>query len=262
MGRAEENGALWSARARQWAELQEPYWRPVYAAVLEVAGVTSATSLLDIGCGGGGALAVAGALGADLTGLDAAPGMVAAARERVPGAEIRVGDMEALPFRDGAFDVVTGFTSFQFAVDPVRAFAEVRRVLKPRGVAVALLWGRREDCDLLAHVLPAVFALMPPPGDAAAPPQSGLADPGVLEAAMEKAGLAPTAAGDLPLRFEFADAETGWRSIATAGPVARAEQAAGGAVREAVLARLARFQQPDGSIVLSNRVVWQMAVRR
>ncbi len=68
------------------------------------------------------------------------PELLAIARERLPQADLRDGDMEELPFADGAFDAVIGVNAFQFAGDPARAFAEAARVLRPGGVLVASLF--------------------------------------------------------------------------------------------------------------------------
>jgi ubiquinone/menaquinone biosynthesis C-methylase UbiE len=50
--------------------------------------------------------------------------------------------MEALPYADDAFDLVTGFTSFFFANDIVAALREAARVAKPAGPVVIQVWGR------------------------------------------------------------------------------------------------------------------------
>jgi hypothetical protein len=74
MGTAEVQGELWGASAADWATVQEPAWRPVYERVLDLAGVGIGISLLDIGCGAGGALMAAQRRGAAVAGLDASPG--------------------------------------------------------------------------------------------------------------------------------------------------------------------------------------------
>src|SRR5438046_1586852 len=85
VGTAEVQGRLWSVNAAAWAELQEQYMEPAYAAGLDALGVSEGTRLLDIGCGAGGALRLASDLGADVSGLDAAPGLLEIARRRVSG---------------------------------------------------------------------------------------------------------------------------------------------------------------------------------
>ena len=58
---------------------------------------------------------VAEARGAELSGIDICPELLAIARERTPGADLREGDLAALPFVARSFDVVTGANAFQFA---------------------------------------------------------------------------------------------------------------------------------------------------
>ena len=73
--------------------------------------------------------------------MDASDGLIAAARKRNARVDFSVGEMERLPFDDETFDLVCGFNSFQFAANPLNAFAEARRVLKPGGTLVAMIWG-------------------------------------------------------------------------------------------------------------------------
>jgi ubiquinone/menaquinone biosynthesis C-methylase UbiE len=63
-------------------------------------------------------------------------------RKRV---ELKLGDASVLPWPDGTFDKAAALHSFQFWSDPVRALAEIRRVLKPGGLLVLVLQvhGRR-----------------------------------------------------------------------------------------------------------------------
>lgn len=80
---------------------------------------------------------------AELVGLDVSPKMLAIAegKRRQLGREnvsLVLGDAEHLPFRDSDFDVVVATFVFCSVPDPVRAFREVRRVLRPDGEAVFL----------------------------------------------------------------------------------------------------------------------------
>ena len=163
MGTAAVQGELWGAKARDWAEIQEPAWTPVFVQALDLAGVAAGTRLLDVGCGAGGALALARARGADVTGLDASEPLVAVARARLPGARIEVGEMEELPFADGAFDIVSAINAFQFAGDLGRALAEAGRVCRPGGTVLMLVWGARERCDVQT-VVPRPSGDTCPPG--------------------------------------------------------------------------------------------------
>src|SRR5437868_2158033 len=98
MGSAQIQGELWGAAASVWAELQEPTGLPLWKAMLDAAGVEKGTSLLDAGCGGGGACVVAAERGAQVSGIDASPALIAIARRRVPNGDFRVDDLESLRF--------------------------------------------------------------------------------------------------------------------------------------------------------------------
>jgi ubiquinone/menaquinone biosynthesis C-methylase UbiE len=106
------NGRLWGARARDWAELQEPMTRPVYNAVFEHINIGAQTNYLDVGCGSGLAAQLAAERGAKVSGIDAAENLLAIARSRTPAGQFRVADLEELPFADNTFDVVTGSIPF------------------------------------------------------------------------------------------------------------------------------------------------------
>src|ERR1700674_4372917 len=117
MGTASAQGDIWSGAPRDWAELQEPLFAPIYEAVLKAANVKSGDKVLDVGCGSGLFCQLAAKRGAQVAGVDAAPKLIEIARERTPKGDFHVGEMEELPFADKTFDLVTGFNAFQFAAD-------------------------------------------------------------------------------------------------------------------------------------------------
>ncbi|MGA2930042.1 MAG: class I SAM-dependent methyltransferase [Solirubrobacteraceae bacterium] len=118
-------------------------------AVSSLAGdaLASAAAVLDIGCGSGWwleRLATDAGVSASLYGLELLESRAAAARHRVPAAQITIGDARALPVADGSFDVSTLFTvlsSLATRADAERAVREARRVLRPRGAL--LIWEPR-----------------------------------------------------------------------------------------------------------------------
>jgi len=71
-------------------------------------GVDRGDRLVDVACGSGLALELAGLGGAGCAGIDASPRLIAVARDRNPDADLRVGDMHALPWPDAGFDVEIG----------------------------------------------------------------------------------------------------------------------------------------------------------
>jgi len=147
MSSAEMWGRLWGAKADDWAVVEEMQL-PTYEAAIKRLGIGSDQRVLDIGCGTGVFLHAAAERGARVVGFDAAEGLLSVARERVPQADLHCGDMERLPFGDGGFDVVTGFSSFFFADDMQRALTEAARVTKPGGIVLVQVFGRPEHCTL------------------------------------------------------------------------------------------------------------------
>src|SRR5687767_12155006 len=126
---AQKWGALWGSRPAAWA-VSEEQQTPVYEAALARVGLRAGDRVLDAGCGTGAFLRLCADRGADVAGIDAAAGLLDLARERVPEAELVHGDIQALPYADDTFDLVTGFTSFFFADDMAAALAEARRVAR------------------------------------------------------------------------------------------------------------------------------------
>ncbi|HEY8180122.1 MAG TPA: methyltransferase domain-containing protein [Candidatus Limnocylindria bacterium] len=125
--------AIFDATAEGYAATMAPSLRPVAAEVVRRARLHAGEKVLDVGCGTGIAAAAAQAAGAAVIGLDGAPGMVAVARREVPGVDFRVGDFMALPFDDGAFNVVISSHALLFADDRVGALREWRRVCRRGG---------------------------------------------------------------------------------------------------------------------------------
>ena len=147
-------GELWSSDPRGWAEAAEGRIRPLYERVLERLHLLPGTRLLDAGCGSGLFAELAAQGGADVIGLDVAPGLVEYARRRRPVAGYVVEDLERMPFGDGAFHVVTAFNSVLYAADPRRALAEIARVTTPSGRAVVTVGAGPEQAESAALIDP------------------------------------------------------------------------------------------------------------
>jgi SAM-dependent methyltransferase len=255
---AETNGRLWGGRARAWAELQEPISRPLYVAALERAGVGPGTRHLDVGCGSGVAAGESARRGGDVSGIDASEALLALARERMPKGDFRRAELEALPFDDGTFEVVTGFNSFQFAVRPIAALQEARRVARRGGRVVIATWGRPEDTQASA-VLAALRPLLPapPPG---APGPFALSDEGALRQLAKDAGLTPVEVMDVACPFTYPDLPTALRGLAASGVAVKAAELAGdAAVARANEDMLAAFKRADGGYRIENKFRFLLA---
>lgn len=246
------NGRLWGARARDWAEVQEGQCAAAYRAVLDHAGIGPGTRHLDVGCGAGMAAALSAARGAVVSGIDAAEALLAIARERTPAGDFRQGDIEALPFEDDAFDLVTGFNAFQFAGDAARALREAGRVTRPGGMVVIMTWGDPAGMEA-ASLIGALRQLLPPPPPGA-PGPFALSDEAALRAFAAAGGLSPGAVFDVETHWSYPDEATGLRGLGSAGVAVRAIEHAGlDAFVAAHRAALAPFRQPDGSYRMGAR---------
>lgn len=243
------NAALWGARARDWAEVQEGIVRAAYDVVLDRAGVGPGTRLLDVGCGSGMAAMLAAERGAAVSGIDAAPALLAIARERVAQGDFREGDLEALPFAAGAFDLVTGFNAFQFAGNPDVALREAARVLAPGGRIAMTVWGEPDGMEMAA-IIRALGPLLPPPPPGAGGPFA-LSDRAALLSLAEASGLRVIDVVDVPTSVVYAALATALRGLDSSGVAERARQIVGAAaVMEAHAVALAPFVQPDGSVCI------------
>jgi SAM-dependent methyltransferase len=114
--------------------------------LFELVGSVAGKTLLDVGCGDAALASEFARRGAIVTGLDADPAMIAAARRRteIQATQLRLieGQAERLPFDDAAFDCVIAVTTLCFVRDSERAIMEMARVLKPGGRLVIGELGR------------------------------------------------------------------------------------------------------------------------
>src|SRR6201997_5632071 len=215
VGSAERWGPLWGARPADWA-LSEDQQIPTYEAALARLDLRPGQRVLDVGCGVSAFLRVVSDRGARAYGLDASEALIGLARTRLPEADLQTGDMEALPYEDDSFDLVTGFNSFFFANDIVAALREAGRVAKPAAPVVIQVWGPHERNDLEA--MKEVARPFMPPRPADAPAEPDYSKPGGLEDLAPQAGLTPESAFDTTWAFRYLDEDTLRRAlIAPAG---------------------------------------------
>lgn len=246
-------GPLFGAHARDWADTWEGpagWGTPVYEHVLERASIGSGTRVLDCGCGAGRFARLAADAGAAVAGIDAAAELIAIAAERTRQGDFRVGDLEALPWPDNAFHVVTGFSAFQFVEDKTKALTEARRVC--RGVVAVVIPTRVPESGIPAVFKP-LFPLFPP--DALdSMRHSGmfaLSEPGELDEVLAAAELPVREDDEIACPVAFNDISTAARAFIGAGPMQLAIQQSGdSAIAEALRDALAPFAGAGGQITL------------
>jgi SAM-dependent methyltransferase len=208
--------------------------------------------VLDAGCGAGGTCIRAAQRGAEIDGLDFAEGMIRVARERLPNARFRVGDIQALPYEDGSFDVIISANAVQFVDAPVTALREMGRVCHADGRVVIGIWGRPEENEYFT-LLQAVLALLPSPPTKSLP--WALSAPGLLERMIAEAGLNMINQGSADCPFEYPDDETFWRALGSSGLQQMVARTVGeGRVKAAMFEAVTPYRERDGRIRMENRM--------
>ena len=234
--------------SRSWSDLA-PLWADVWAGLADpvreriVPGIEPGMRVLDIGCGTGELLALAVARGAEVAGLDQAEGMLAIARDRLPGADLRAGGLEALPWEDRRFDIVTAINALQFADDLGAAVREAARVC--RGRLHVSNWGLREDSEINL----VDDALVPPPPGGPLPHRVA----GALGRLAREAGLTVIDEREVEVPFALPDDATLVRAFRFDAPAAAEDR---------IVAAAAPYRRPDGSYRFQNRWHYLVAAPR
>ncbi len=215
---------------------------------------------LDVGCGTG-ALAqtiVERAAPAAVLGIDRSGEFVAHARARVadPRARFEVGDAQALPVTDAAFDAVVSGLVLNFVPEPPRMLAEMARATRGGGTVALYVWDYAGSMELLRVFWDAAKAIDP----AAAALDEGvrfpICAPAPLARLLADAGLTGIETFAIDVPTEFRDFDDYWSPFlggqgpapgyAMSLPEDRRE-----ALRESIRASLS--VAPDGSIRLTAR---------
>jgi SAM-dependent methyltransferase len=221
-------------------------WSPAWSAVADVTEIGAGTQLLDVGCGTGRFCELAAGRGAAVHGVDSMADRIERARIRVREGDFRLGFMEQLPWPDAAFDVVTGFNSFQYAFDVDMALAEARRVAR-RGAPIAVCnWGRPEDNEFFAFLV----AL-----EAGGLRMERLPATDPVDQAIDRVGLDVIATGIVPAPILMPDAAALEEALVEAGAVSGR---GGERQRHRLTAAAAPFHRPDGSYRFENRLRYRI----
>jgi SAM-dependent methyltransferase len=161
-----EQGELWAEDWEQYDRALQVHHRRLVAA----ASVAASDQVLDIGCGNGqttrdaARLATAGAA----LGLDLSPAMVARARqlsveEGVANVSFEVADAQTATVAPGGYDVALSRFGVMYFDDPVVAFVNIGRSLRPGGRLVFVAWRGLEDNEWLQTICRALDPEEHPP---------------------------------------------------------------------------------------------------
>lgn len=256
----EVQGKLWSTAPGDWAKYLEPTFIPMYRSVLTRLDLDEEKMVLDAGCGSGLFLSMVVSTGATIHGIDAAPGLLAISKKRLPGATLLIEDLESIPFVSETFDVVTGFNSFQYAGSFQNAIVEARRVAKKRGKIVIGIWGKEEDCDV-SRIFKAVSSLLPPPRQAT-PGPFALSENGKMEAICKSAGLNVLSKHTVACPWQFTGIKELHHAFMCTAPCVQAASVAGEQkVKRAITKNAEPFSLADGVYYMRNQFTFFITER-
>ena len=184
--------------------------------------------------------------------IEPAPQFAQTCRERVPGADVRTGPAEQLPWSDAEFDLALAQLVVPFMADADRGAAEMRRVVRPGGTVALCMWDAGAAMEM-AHLF----------WQAAAEHDRGLdgRDPmhyrtdAELRALSTRVGLKDIQSSTLALRVRYSDFDDLWDSIVHGAGTIGGYMAALDAERRALVRESCRRRlgNPQGPFELSAR---------
>jgi SAM-dependent methyltransferase len=206
-----DDGAAYEEFMGTWSRLAGEVFLPWLAP-------REALRWVDVGCGNGAftEMLAARCAPAALQGIDPSPEQIAYARVRLPGgvAQFDVGDAQALPYADEAFDAAVMALVIFFVPDPARGVAEMARVVRPGGSVSAYAWDILGGGFPFAVLQQEMAALGIPP---LWPPSAEASRMDALRALWRDAGLVQIETCEITVQREFDDLDSFWR-IAQSGP--------------------------------------------
>jgi SAM-dependent methyltransferase len=273
---------------RYWNETAGPKWvafrelvdgqiGPLGRRAMERARVAPGERVIDVGCGCGDTTIELGrrvAPGGDVVGVDvSAPMLARAARAAraagVASARFQNADAQTHPFPAAAFDLVYSRFGVMFFTDPVAAFANLRRALRPEGRLTFVCWQALQANPWLSVPLEAAarHVALPPPPPAGAPGPFSLADPERVRRILAEAGFEAIGCEEVREMLTVGGAATVDEAVRfllegigpTSAALREADPAVRPAVAAAVRAALAPFETAEG--VRMGSAAWIVGAR-
>jgi SAM-dependent methyltransferase len=269
-----EQAEFWSRLAPTWLELEdqmEEVGGPPGELAMDRLELLPGQRVIDLGCGSGPtALALAARVGpgGEVVGVDISAEMLAWGRERA--ARLRTGnvafvhaDVQVHDLGEARFDAAYSRFGVMFFADPVAAFANIRRALRPGGMLSFVCWQSVFDNEWMlipgAAVAEVTGSLPPMPGPGEPGPFS-LADPGRVRVVLDAAGFGSVAVephADYLVISEGRIPEVALASVRVGG-VREALRDADGDTRQRALAAIEealRARVQDGEVRASRGVL-------
>lgn len=187
------------------------YSRGLARQLIALSGVGPGMRALDVGCGTGALTSeLVAVLGPDsLSAIDPSEAFVAAARERLPGVDIRLGPAEQLPFHDDEFYATFAQLVVNFMTDAAGGLREMSRVTRSGGRVLGAVWDYGGGMTLLRTFWDAASALSNG-GQVRDERNMRYATQPELAALWQQAGLLDVAVTPVVVPAHYADFEDLW----------------------------------------------------
>jgi ArsR family transcriptional regulator len=149
-GRRAKSQEFFATAAAGWDHLRGEMFGETFA-MWGVLGLIDSTLVVgDLGCGTGQLTEIVAPYVKRVVAVDGSTDMLDAAKQRLQGmtnVDVRRGELEALPLRDGELDAAMLSLVLHYSPDPSSALAEVARVVRPGGrvLVVDMLPHEREE---------------------------------------------------------------------------------------------------------------------
>jgi SAM-dependent methyltransferase len=222
----------------------------------DAAGVRAGMRVLDVGCGPGAlAVELAGRVGEhNVSAIDPAPLFAAACQARIPGADVREGVAESLPWDDGTFDAAMCSLVVAWMSDADQGIGEMSRVTKPGGIVAAAMWDiPGGGLQMLSHFWRAAREIDPSIADVDEQPRAGVSEGDLVER-FGRAGLQGVTGGTLETSVDYADFDDYWEPFTGGGgPATGAFYASLDDAGKATLRDTVRASLPEGPFKLPAR---------
>jgi SAM-dependent methyltransferase len=261
---------------RSWVENMdrtEALLRPLSRQLFDAAAPAPGERVLDVGCGGAATsreLARRVAPAGQVLGVDVSAPILDTARSRSTGItnlELRLADAGTAKLGHGHFDLAVSRFGVMFFDDPIAAFSNLRRSLRPGGRMVFLCWRPLEENVWMAAPGAAAAALLPPPAeppDPDAPGPFALGDPGRVRHILAGAGFETISLEPLDEPMRLGTLSEALDYLTRMGPVGKllrdADPVTVDRVGAAVRAVLASHDAGDG--VSMPGAAWLVRARR
>ncbi len=259
----EEGGDKWVENI----DFAESFMIPMSDRLIERIAAKKGEKILDVGCGGGittlKLAALAGESGGVL-GVDVSRQIIDVAIKRAEDTaniEFQHSDAASAEFGENKFDLITSRFGVMFFDDPVAAFKNLHRSLKPTGRLVFLCWRTPQENPWMAEPAAATFQILPPPAEKPAPTDPGpfsLGEAEHLTNVLHSAGFNNINLEPVDLGLPMSSVDTAVGFLTRLGPAADALKEASDDQRVEVIAAIRavmeKYSSADG--VLAPAATW------